>query len=514
MSDATLFLGGRCDTGRRRVDALLVEGGRVVAAGAEGAVRSATPAGAERVDLAGASVVPGLVDAHLHLGDIARLRRGFPAGSPRSVGELRQRLAAWAEEHPAGPVVGGGFDPLVLAERRWPTLEELDGAVRDRPVVLYHVSGHVALVNARARQLAFGSGTPPPAGTALPGSVVAEDGLRALAGVVHEAGVLSSGELEEAVLAVVRLGVTTVGTMSTNRQELRLLGELEAAGRLPLKVRAYPTPEEFPEPLPRAAGPDARLRVAGVKLFLDGAFGPRTAALREPYADEAGAVGVDRGSDTEVAAVCAAAAERRLGVAVHAIGDRAVARAARLLAPHARNGLRARVEHAGLTPPDLLAALAGTGIVLVGQPGFLLTDLWLRERLGPARARWAYAFRSQAEQGLPVAGSSDAPYGPLDPWLGMRAAVDRADGLGRSANPSPSEGLSPREAMAVYTVGGHLALGEPDVGTLEPGAPADLLVLDLPRPEAALRAVGPVVRERWVDGRRVELPGSPDGARR
>jgi predicted amidohydrolase YtcJ len=512
VTDATLFVGGRVFTGRRYVEALLVEAGKVVATGPEASVRRDTPTGADRVDLRAVLVVPGLADAHLHLGEMTRTREGFDAREPRSIEQLGARLRKWSEDHPHGAVVGRGLDFDALAERRAPTASELDAAVADRPVVLYHASGHAAVANTLTLERAFGGGgSISPPGTA-PGLVV-EEALEALRPIVQEALPLLPHAMEATVRELTELGITAVGTMNTGAAELSILKELDAAGRLPIRVRAYPSIDRVSEfRAPGGRGARNRLQVVGVKGFLDGAFGPRTAALRDGYADAPASRGVERGLDAELGAALEMAHLAGLAVALHAIGDRAVARASRLLSGASPRDPPDRIEHASLTPPDLVAELRPLGGVLAVQPGFVLSDTWLADRLGPGRARWAYAFRTLSDLGIALAGSSDAPYDPPDPWRGMRAAVRRQDELGRSANPWPDQALSEPEALALYTTGSHRAIGIDAGGELEPGAPADLVILSCRSLGEAIVRGGSVVRETWVSGRR--LPRADTGVGR
>lgn len=491
-----------------------MEDGRVAAVGSLEAVRRASPTGTDVVDLAGGLVVPGLADAHLHLGEIARERAGVDLGAVRSLAELRERLADYAQRHATPAIVGRGLDLERLAERRWPTAEELDGPVADRPVVLFHASGHAAVLNTAALERAFG-GRARPVRSAAEASVLLEDEQAAVRPLVDEALPLTAEALRASLVGLAGCGLTTVGTMNTHARELDLLRELADGGRLPIRVRAYPPLRPGAGDAGRARAEErGRLAVVGVKGFLDGAFGPRTASLSEPYADAPGLSGIDREDDRELADAIAAATAEGLAPALHAIGDRAVGRAVRLTASAAPVAAPARIEHASLTPPAVLRELARARPLLVVQPGFVLSDWWLGERLGPARSRWAYVFRSLAELGVPLAGSSDAPYDTADPWRGMRAAVDRRDELGRSANSWPDQALTAPEALALYTEGAHRALGLPERGRLAPGAPADLVVLTVPRLDDALRTGSSAVRETWVDGRRLDGAGSGAEARR
>jgi predicted amidohydrolase YtcJ len=248
-----------------------------------------------------------------------------------------------------------------------------------------------------------------------------------------------------------------------------------------------------------------------VKAFADGAFGPRTAWLSSPYSDETAGSGGPVGDDRVIAERLASAAGAGLAPAVHAIGDRGLARALGMVAPWTGDPDRppARIEHAALTPPELLTSLASVRPFLVVQPGFLLSDHWLGRRLGRDRARWAYAFRTLIDHGLSLAGSSDAPFDPLDPWRGIRAAVRRSDAWGRSANPSPLEALTAEEALGLYTRSAAGALGDPTLGHLEAGAPGNLVVLDTPNLEGALSGDRVPVAETWVEGKRLFDRGAP-----
>ncbi len=509
MTDATLFVGGRILTGQRPAEALLIENGRVAAVGPEASVRPWAPTGAERVDLEGGLVVPGLADAHLHLGEIARARDAFDAGPYPTIEALQAGLRAWGAAHSGPAIVGRGLDLERLAERRWPTRAELDRSA-ERPVLLFHLSGHAAVLNSAARERLREDGKVD-LGPERPEQVLLEEGLQALGPMVGAALPLTPAGIERVVRELAAYGLTAVGTMNTRADELEVLRGLDAAGRLAISVRAYP-------PLARAAeiradpsaGNDRRLAVVGVKGFLDGAFGPRTAALEEQYTDDPGNLGLSRGEDERLAEELRSAREHALVPALHAIGDRAVARAVRLLQEASGPGSASRIEHASLTPPPTWPALRALRPTLVVQPGFLLTDLWLRERLGPERARWAYTFRGLADQGLELAGSSDAPFDVPDPWRGVRAAVRRTDELGRSANPRPDQALPDPEALALYTVGARHALGLPG-GVLEPGAPGDVVVLRAPDLASAIRAGSAAVRSTWVAGRAVATGPAPPG---
>jgi predicted amidohydrolase YtcJ len=524
MTDARLWHHGRIFTGQRYVEALLVENGRVVIAGSTEEVRRAAPTGVEVGDLAGRLLLPGFIDAHLHIADLTRSREGLDVGRARSVSELVERVRAWADDHPNGTVVGRGWDAERFTEHRWPTRLDLDRAVMDRPLVLYHASGHAAVVNGAALDRAgVLRTTPDPEGGRFgrdrygaPDGRLYEEAMRSVAGLATTGFPPEKEAIGRTLRFAASLGLTTVTAMNVGLEEASALRELAHAGALPVRVRVYLRLSRFEELGPAdlaPAGADAMHRVTGVKAFTDGAFGPRTAWLSEPYADAPEESGLPAGTEENLFAALGRVVSKGLAPALHAIGDRAVDRALRLLQPLRGSSVApARIEHAALTPPELLPLLDEVRPVLAVQPGFVWSDAWLRARLGRERARWAYAFRSLADRGHLLAGSSDAPYDPVDPWRGLEATVCRWDPEGRSANPDPGEALPPEEAVRMYTENGGRALGEPDLGHLESGARADLLVLAVSDLSRAFSLGSTAVREVWVAGRQLPVGPAAGGA--
>ncbi len=243
----------------------------------------------------------------------------------------------------------------------------------------------------------------------------------------------------------------------------------------------------------------------GTKQYTDGAFGPHTAWLTDPYADRPDTSGDSTASGKEIAQAVRTTLDLGLVPALHAIGDRAVGVAVRALdgiepAPGA-----ARIEHASLVPPALYPLLDRVRPTLVVQPGFVWSDGWLGERLGPDRARHAYPFRTLLERGHALVGSSDSPFDVLDPWRGLAAAVHRTDPGGRSANPDPTENLTPEQAFQLYTANAGPGLGEADLGSLELGSRADLVVLKAPDLPRAIGWGSSCVRSTWMGGARTFL---------
>ena len=517
MSEPRLWTGGRVFTGRRYAEALLVDEGKVVAVGPYAEVRRSAPVGTAVVPLEGRMVVPGLIDAHLHLEALARLRGSLDLSGVRDLDDLVRGVREWAEAHPMGAVVGRGLDVERSLHGRWPTRADLDRALPDRPLLLRHVSGHAAVGNAAALAVASLESRSP---AELDGRV-GRDAEGKPNGILYEEAVDWVGpllavpvppeEIPRTLASLASLGLTTVASMAVSARELGALRKLADEARLPIRVRAYLDLLDVREFRPAdlvPVGRPGRFAVVGTKGFLDGAFGTRTAWLSRPYSDAPEGSGLAVSSDETLSAALAASDALGLAPALHAIGDQAVLRACRLLAPYVgRPGAPARVEHVGLTPPAVLAVLDQVRPALAVQPSFLWSDFWLPNRLGPERTRWAYVFRTLLDRGHLLAGSSDAPVESPDPWRGVRAAVERSDALGRSANPDPQEALAVEEALRLYGGNAGAILGEGSLGTLEVGAPADLLVLDATSLAGAVEKGASAVRETWVDGIRVVSAG-------
>jgi predicted amidohydrolase YtcJ len=301
-----------------------------------------------------------------------------------------------------------------------------------------------------------------------------------------------------------RAGLTTVGSLNTSPEELRALRQMCRTSESRLRVLCYGRAGSWDDFTARDWNPpaaEAGVSLVGMKGFADGAFGPRTAWLTEPYTDRPSDAGVPVLRGAELETFLTRCREAGCAPAVHAIGDRALEEVLRALERVGSSGRRpARVEHASLVPPTLFPLLDRVRPSLVVQPGFVWTDSWLGARLGSRRSRWAYPFQSLLARGHLLAGSSDAPFDSFDPWVGMAAALDRTSPVGGSANPLSEEALTPVQALNLYTRHAAGALGEADRGSLEPGLQADLVILTAPDWERAIRVGADGVESTWVGG--------------
>jgi predicted amidohydrolase YtcJ len=503
--------------------------GRVLAVGAERDVRAAVGifARCETLDLRGRVVIPGLTDAHTHLlgaaHDAVEVDLAGCADEAAAVARVAERAATLP---PGAWVRGGHWNQQFWPGQAFPTRALLDAAVPDHPVALLTHSTHAMWVNSLALARAgIDDATPDP-----PGGVIGRDAEGHLTGMLFESAVArvdtvseAESDIEEMELAVLRQvllgmqarGLTGAHTMENGRS-LAMMQRLHARGDLPLRVRYYLRVQALSAArvvgLEHGFGDDW-LRLAGIKLFADGALGPRTAALLSPYVGDAGNKGLLTTPADELERLVSGAVRGNLGVAIHAIGDRAVQVAlnaierTKAVKPTAR---RFRLEHVQLITPADVARMAQLGVIASVQPFHAVSDRDVADQLWGDRIERAYAYATLADAGIPVILGSDVPVETADPWRIMHAAVARND----DATPSrpawhAEQSLSLARALWGYTAGPAWAAGEELLaGRLAPGAFADCLVLAEEPSQLGLGELARLVPEMVIIGGQVVRGGS------
>lgn len=496
-------------------DSVLVVDGRVAAVGVRGDLDAD---GAVVKRYRGATIIPGLRDAHMHPVPYAALLDGCSLKQATDVGDLQHRIAQFAatlDEHL--PVVATRLDDESLAEQRLPTREDLDSAVADRPVVIYRYCGHVAVANSAALAASdITIDTPDPEGGSIdrdidgtPNGVLRETAVGLVAPALARGGTLLG---EEALLSALRglagVGITSIGAMigygerpfEQLEAELRLWRRV--ADRLPIRVSGFAitdTPERLEAAAQLLSGCGDRLGWIGVKRFADGSLGGHTAAMNAHFSDVP-TLGTLRLTAADTA-VARKSIELGGMVAIHAIGDRAVDSVLDVFEELIADGADPddlRMEHASVVSPMQVKRFADLGVTAAVQPAFLVSESkWVADRVGPYRTPWLYPFRSLLDSGVPIAGSSDCPVEPPQPLWGMAAAMDR-HGI------APDERLTGPEALALFTTGAARALREPV--PLAVGSPADIVVIDTDPTEATATEIrNAQVLDTFVDGVAVEL---------
>ena len=506
-----LFHGGRIHTGSSlRADALVSRDGRIAAIGRETDLRR-DHADAEPVDLRGGLMTPGWADSHVHFTWWAIQMGQVDLRDEPSVEAALARVQGYAQGLPAGAwVVGGRFDKNRWG--RWPTAAELDRATAGRPAALRSRDGHSRWLNTAAlRAAGIDRSTVDPAGGAIE-----RDASGAPTGILKENAnqladrVVPPPTAEELFAAVARgqreahkRGITAIEDLEQGAafdafQRRRDLDELRI--RVAMGIPHGSLEHALALGLRTGLG-DEWLRVGHLKIFTDGALGSQTAALEEPYAGSA-----DRGLLTidpeQLQRDVARAAAGGIAVAIHAIGDRAVRVALDAIEPTRAThpALRQRVEHAQLLRPQDIARFGTLGVIASMQPIHATSDRDLADRYwGRDRVTRAYPWRSLLAAGARLAFGSDAPVEPIDPLLGIHAAVARQR-PGDADRWHAEQALTLDEAIAGYTSGSAYAMhAERERGTLAVGMRCDATVVErdlaaLPVSEwPALKVVATVV---------------------
>ena len=488
-------------------EAVACRAGRVVAVGRAADLDALAGPTTRRIDCGGRLLLPGLTDAHVHTLAYAIRRRQVSLFGLTDLADVRARLAAAvAAAAPGEWLLGWGWDSNRWAEP--PTAALLDAIAPAHPVALARMDMHTWWVNSRALAIAgVTAETPDPPAGALsrdaegrPTGLFSEWNAIALIErhVPQPDATALAGWLAETVAEANRLGLTGLHDQRVEREgaeSLRLFQALRRDGRLTLRVHANVAADYVAElaalGLQSGFGDDT-LWLGHVKAFADGAMGSRTAAMLAPYEGEPENCGIVVTPADRLWQTLVAAGEAGFPMSVHAIGDRAVREVldvmgewastrgatARLPMPSGMP-MPQRIEHVQLCHPDDLARLAEYDIVASVQPVHLQSDWRTADRVWGGRARTAYAFRSLLDRGTALAFGSDAPVAPLNPLLGIHAAVTRQDEAGQPAGGwVPAERLSVAEAIAGYTLGpAHLSGKADRLGSITPGKYADLVVL-------------------------------------
>jgi predicted amidohydrolase YtcJ len=463
-------------------DSLLWRNGRIEAVGSAAKLNRAAPLTVPRYDLPDALVTPGLVDGHTHLGLWALNRRRVELSGLHTREQVIARVAAARPVQ--GWVIGQGWDA-----NGWPSAPDriaLD-RVQPGPVYLDSVDVHAAWLNSAALAAAgINREVPDPSGgrsvrdaAGEPTGLLLERAIELVTPHLPEPPLdLLDAALLEAQAEAHRLGVTGIQDVES-LMVLESFQRLESTGKLRLRVLFHPPVSALPTLIQRkirsGAGSDW-LTIGGVKLFLDGSLGSRTAWMLEPYTGSR-----DRGmpitGEDEARQAVAAAAAAGIAATVHAIGDAAVRRALDLLEGLPAVGVPHRIEHFQCVHPVDLERAAHGGLVISMQPAHLLTDIPLVDRHGGERGRGAYVFRSLLQRGGRLVFGSDVPVASIDPREGIYAALERKGFDGAPAKGwRPEEKLGFTDAISGYTVAAaHAAGAGSRRGVLAPGFDADLV---------------------------------------
>jgi len=453
--------------------------GRIIAVGAR--ARAAAGRGAEVVHVRG-STWPGLIDSHIHLEGLAERNLSLDLTGSRSLEAALERIRTWAAGLPNdGWVIGAGWYNDAWPDPSFPSRQRLDDATGRRPAFLRRKDGHSAWVSTAALKLAGVDET----AEDPPGGVIDRDQTRDPSGILRETAMqlvsikvppASDADLDRAMdralAALARFGLTSVHSMDSARG-FASLQRLHAKGRLPLRV-TYNLPladlNHAERIGVRSGWGDSWLRMWGVKAFLDGSLGSRTAEMLDGS-------GTPRLTQADLVDMVTRCARAELNVCLHAIGDGAVRRALDALEPHRKawRFWRPRIEHAQCVNPKDMKRFASIGVIASMQPIHAVADRELADQYWPNVTEHSYAWGALERAGAQLAFGSDAPVETADPMLGIEAATSWR----RRARWHPELALSRSSALHAYTTGAAFAVGmENDIGALKPGMLCDLTVVD------------------------------------
>ncbi len=506
--ERVLYRGGAIltlDEANRVVEALAVEGDRIVAAGSEAELADFADGATRVVDLGGHALLPGFIDAHGHFPGagiyaVAADLNSPPIGTVRDLAELRAALAAMAQRTDPGDwIVGMGYDDTLLAERRHPTRADLDAVSTEHPIAAFHISGHLAVANTPALALlGIDAKTGDPAGgrirrdprTGEPDGVLEETAMEPLEKRILDPSLPDAWRIvQEATDRYLRAGVTTAQTGYAPRGQIVGLAWLSRLHLLPLRLVVWPDAEATDAMLDGDFSPPGntdRFRVGAVKLVADGSIQGYTAYLSQPYhvppggdPDYRGYPRIPRRELFERVLRYHAAG---LQVAVHGNGDAAIDDIVDAFEyaqrKHPRQDARPVVVHAQMARDDQLERMHKLSII----PSFftLHTYYWGdRHRdifLGPERAARISPARTAQRRGVRFTIHCDAPVVPMEPLRLVWSAVNRLSTSG--AVIGPRERITPLEALRAVTIDAAFQHFEEDlVGSLEPGKRADLVIL-------------------------------------
>ncbi|HIP71895.1 MAG TPA: amidohydrolase [Anaerolineae bacterium] len=506
MSATIAMTNGRIhtmDPANPLVTAVAIRGSQILAVGSDEGMKALLAPGGEWIDLHGCAVTPGLIDAHVHFQWFSLGLQQINLDGTRSLKEALQRIQTRlnTEHRPLNTETwlrGRGWRIDDWPSKAFPTAAQLDTVVPDRPAFFNDKSGHAAWVNSRVLRLAgITAETPDP-----PGGQIQRDANGRATGILFEDAMelvrqhiprptpaQIAAAMKEAQEYCWEAGLTGIHDFD-GRDSFLALQMLKEQGELGLRVvknvPVYRLEHAIGVGLRSGFGDDW-LRIGGVKIFADGALGPRTAAMIEPYSDDPDNTGIVVTDKEEMMEKAGAAAAHGLSVTIHAIGDRAnhdvldVYEALRReeTSRITHRALRHRIEHVQLLHPADLNRLGKLNIIASMQPTHATSDMEMADAHWGDRTPFSYAWRTMLNSGALVVFGSDAPIEKIDPLPGIYAAVTRrrADGAPGPDGWHPEQKLTLDETIYAFTMAAALTSGqEARQGSITPGKLADLTV--------------------------------------
>ncbi len=474
------------DPKKPAAEAIYIENDRIISVGTNQTIRRYATERTRFLDAHGYSVVPGLIDCHVHMTSFGKQLTRLDLTNISSISELQKKLQSYAHKNPSARwIIGRGWDQDKFPDHRMPTREDLDASVSDKPVLITRICGHVAVANTKAlEQAGITNRTQTKGGiieldsTGQPNGILKENAIDLMRDAIPKQNKQELRKsMELACQRAVQNGLTAVHWLVDSSEEIQTLQEMRNSHRLPLRVYLGISNNLLNELVGlgiKTGFGDNWLKIGFLKLFADGSLGARTAALSEPYADDPDNTGMLLYSQEELDNTIQRAHDAGLQIGVHAIGDKAIQSTLvayeNALKKNPRKNHRHRIEHYSVLNHSLIGKSKKLGIVACVQPHFIVSDYWIKDRLGEDRSRMAYPFRTLLRQGIRIVSSSDCPIENISPILGIWAAT--------SQQPHKEENITPLEALKTYTAyAAYASFEEKEKGTIKTGNLADLTML-------------------------------------
>ncbi|RKD22621.1 hydrolase [Ammoniphilus oxalaticus] len=497
LSNGTIFASAHFQA----VEALYIENGRIAAFGSKSEImlQFCRP-DVTVIDLAGAFVYPGFVDNHLHLPGHGMRLSMLDLSVASSKAEMFTLLKKQVQQTPPGEwVLGLNWDENQFPCQSIPNIQELDTLSDNHPIFLTRTCTHAYLANTNAFQRAgirVGQNDPP-------NGSFGRDTAGRFNGLLYEQAAKPFYEAQptpdyeaqktftqKAIQHALQLGLTAAHT-----EDLRYLGRMDALLRIYRELREeghlfrtnhliyHPHLPELDDLQLKAGDGDEWLRIGAVKIFADGAIGGRTALLSSPYHDSPQTSGIAMHTQAEFDHLTQQARKRKIPIAVHAIGDGGIEIALRSMErfpAQKASSYRDRLIHVQVIRPEQIERLKQLHVAVDIQPRFVASDFpWVIDRVGPERTDFLYPWKTLIDAGIICGGGSDAPIEPLDPLLGIHAAITRRKPKESHAGYLVQQKLNRLEAIRLFTLGGaQTATEEQERGSIEIGKYGDLTVLD------------------------------------
>ena len=515
------------DSQNRVAEAVAVKGNKIIAVGTAQEMEDFRSASTTIIDLEGKTLMPGIIDAHIHLTIYGTNLLGVSCIEPhiQSLEDLFIDLRKKVQETPKGQWVRAwGFKESNLKENRYPTREELDEISKDHPIVIIRTCNHTSYVNSKALEIAkIDENTPDPEGGiieknkdgSLTGRMIENAHMQVFQYASYSNEEIRKG-MQLASDEFIKAGITSIhdaGGYGDGAEIIRIMQQAINGGEV--KVRVYAmigsltNSHEFVAKMVQA-GPITGLgndhfKIGPAKLFTDGSSVGPTIATREGYTHNPDDRGIIYYSQDELNRILGQAHEKGFQLTAHAQGDRAIEMLLDCyefaLTKHPREDHRHRIEHAGISSPDLQERIKKLGVVVTPNPVFMYANGDKYLEFYGERVEVMYAARDFIDKGIVAAFGSDAPVTYLDPLLGIHASVNRESNDGQPVG--KNQCIEIMEAIRAYTWNGAYASFEEDIkGSIEPGKLADLVILNSSiLKEEKNRIKGMKVEMTMIDGK-------------